>query len=135
MDTKANCRHLKKLTCKGTLRQVFIRVYRLEIQYVMLIFFDPALWTVAPLSFSLVPQSPFACVNKYTVYTCTVCKGGGEHGVLGLRQINTCRSIFFRWQHFALPSMSLIFLRYWRSPFFLEMPVKRMHRLQGYTTK
>jgi hypothetical protein len=25
-DTKANCRHLKKLTCKGTSRQVFIRV-------------------------------------------------------------------------------------------------------------
>ncbi len=26
IDTKAKCRHLKKLTCKGTLRQVFIRV-------------------------------------------------------------------------------------------------------------
>jgi hypothetical protein len=37
-DTKAKCRHLKKLTCKGTLRQVFIRVYRLEIQSVRLIF-------------------------------------------------------------------------------------------------
>ncbi len=24
MDLKAKCRHLKKLTCKGTLRQVFI---------------------------------------------------------------------------------------------------------------
>ncbi len=29
IDTKAKCRHRKKLTCKGTLRQVFIRVYRL----------------------------------------------------------------------------------------------------------
>jgi hypothetical protein len=28
IDTIAKCRHLKKLTCKGTLRQVFIRVYR-----------------------------------------------------------------------------------------------------------
>ncbi len=28
----------KKLTCKGTLRQVFIRVYRLKVQSVMLIF-------------------------------------------------------------------------------------------------
>ncbi len=37
-DTKAKCRHLKILTCKGTLRQVFIRVYRLEIQSVMLVF-------------------------------------------------------------------------------------------------
>jgi|688.fasta_scaffold923257_1 hypothetical protein len=27
-DTKANCHHLKKFTCQGTLRQVFIRVYR-----------------------------------------------------------------------------------------------------------
>ncbi len=38
VDTKAKCRHLKKLTCKGTLRQVFIKVYRLEKQSVMLIF-------------------------------------------------------------------------------------------------
>ncbi len=37
-DTKAKCRHLKKLTCKETLREVFIRVYRLEIQSVMLVF-------------------------------------------------------------------------------------------------
>ena len=38
IDTKAKCRHLKKLTCKGALRQSFIRVYRLEIQSVMLVF-------------------------------------------------------------------------------------------------
>jgi hypothetical protein len=40
IDTKAICCHChpKKLTCKGTLRQVFIRVYRLEIQSVMLVF-------------------------------------------------------------------------------------------------
>jgi hypothetical protein len=38
IDTKAKCRHLKKLTCKGTLRQVFIRVYRLGIQSDMLVF-------------------------------------------------------------------------------------------------
>jgi hypothetical protein len=37
-ETKAKCRHLKKFTCKGTLRQVFIRVYRLEIQSVMLVY-------------------------------------------------------------------------------------------------
>ncbi len=43
IEGNAKCRHLKKLTCKGTLRQVFIRVYRLEIQSVMLVFFDPAL--------------------------------------------------------------------------------------------
>jgi hypothetical protein len=38
IHTKAKCRLLKKLTCKGTLRQVFIRVYRLEVQSVMLVF-------------------------------------------------------------------------------------------------
>ncbi len=43
IDTKAKFRHLKKLTCEGTLRQVFIRFYRLEIQSVMLHgIFDPA---------------------------------------------------------------------------------------------
>ncbi len=38
IEGNAKCRHLKKLTCEGTLRQVFIRVYRLEIQSVMLVF-------------------------------------------------------------------------------------------------
>jgi hypothetical protein len=52
LGTKAKCRHLKILTCTGTLRQVFIRVYRLEMQSVGI--FDPALWTVGPLTFSLV---------------------------------------------------------------------------------
>ena len=33
----AKCRHLKILTCTGTLRQVIIRVYRLEIQSIMLV--------------------------------------------------------------------------------------------------
>ena len=37
-DTKAKCCHLKKFNCKGPLRQVFIQVYRLEIQSVMLVF-------------------------------------------------------------------------------------------------
>ncbi len=30
--------NLKRFTCEGTLRQVVVRVYRLEIQLVMLIF-------------------------------------------------------------------------------------------------
>jgi hypothetical protein len=38
IDTKAKYRHLKKLTCKVTLRQVFMKVYRLEKQSVMLVF-------------------------------------------------------------------------------------------------
>jgi hypothetical protein len=48
IDTKAKCRHLKKFTCQGTLRQVFLRVYRLEKQSVMLVFSTLA---VAPLFF------------------------------------------------------------------------------------
>jgi hypothetical protein len=46
--------------------------------------FDPALCTIAPLTVSLVQLPPphlLPCVNKYTVYTYTVCMGGG--GVMG----------------------------------------------------
>ncbi len=80
----------KKLTCEGTLRQVFIRIYRLEIQSVMLVLLTQLLWTIAPLP-SLwfnSPPSLLACVNKYTVYL--------GYGVLGLRQINTWRKIPFQ---------------------------------------
>ncbi len=48
IDTKAKCRHLKKFICKGTLRQVFVRIYRLEIQSVMLVF-STQLWELLPL--------------------------------------------------------------------------------------
>ena len=72
-DTKTKCRHLKKLTCKGTLWQVFIRVYRLGIQSVMLVhIFDPGFVNYCPsLTFSLVhlPPSP--------VYADGVRVGGG----------------------------------------------------------
>ncbi len=56
-DIKAKCRHLKKFTCKWTSLQVFIRVYRQRYRQSCL-YFDPALWTVAPLTFSLVQLSP-----------------------------------------------------------------------------
>jgi hypothetical protein len=59
---------------RGTLRQVFISVYRLEIQSVMLVF-STQLWELLPLWFNSPPPPP--CVNRYTVYTYTVCKGGG----------------------------------------------------------
>jgi hypothetical protein len=82
---------------------VFIRVYRLEIvnflrTFSHVGFFNPALWSVlspvAPFPFSQVQPPPpplIPCLNKYTLYTYTVCKGG--HRVLGLRQINTCRKV------------------------------------------
>ncbi len=56
VDTKTKCRHLKKLTCKGSLRQVFIRVYRLEIQSVGI--FYTQLCVLLPLSPSLWFKSP-----------------------------------------------------------------------------
>ncbi len=89
-----------------TSRQVFIRVYRPEI-FSHGGIFNSALWTIALFSGSHLPPSSFPCVNKYIIYTCTVCKGEG-YGVLGLRQI---KHQFFWWRHFALPSMSLIFVR------------------------
>ncbi len=118
IDTKAKCRYLKKLTCKGILRQVIIRVFRLKVQSVMLVFsvsfvnccsFLPSLW------FSTLPPSPLSYVNK-SVFTKTVCKSRGGYRVLDLRHINTCRMVplqvnYFKWGHFALPSMSLVFLR------------------------
>ena len=69
VDTKAKCQHLKKLTCKGTLRQVFIRVYRLEIrvQWFWLFFTfwgitthpwnpkGPRIWKLAKKNFKLHP--------------------------------------------------------------------------------
>jgi hypothetical protein len=63
-------RQLKKLTCKSTLRQVFLRIYGLEIQSVMLVFSTQLCkLLIAPLTLSLVQISPLPCVNKYTVYT------------------------------------------------------------------
>ncbi len=63
----------KNLPCKGTLRQVFIRVEQTGDTIGGVGIFVPALWAVAPLTFPLVqlspPPSPLPCVNKYTVYT------------------------------------------------------------------
>ncbi len=114
IDTKVKCRHLNIMACKGILGQVFIIVYRLEIWTVMLVF-RSSFVNCCPsnLSGSSIPRPPFLVwISIGTVYTYTVCK----RGVLGLRQIYTCRKVplrvsYFRWQHFALPSMSLIFLR------------------------
>jgi hypothetical protein len=65
---------IKKLTCEGTLRQVFIRVYRLEMQSDII---STQLCDLLPLSGSIssVPSPPFPVVNK------CVCVGGG--GVWG----------------------------------------------------
>jgi hypothetical protein len=132
IDTKAKFRSSKKLTCKGTLRQVFIRVHRLELQLVMstqlceLLPHQPSLW------FNILP-SPFPCMSKYTVLIVHVYSVQGRgYGGLALRQINTCRKVplqvnFFRWWHLALPSMSLMFLRFLWSLFLVLYTVVFVH--------
>ncbi len=50
MEANAECLHLKKLVRKGTLWQVFIRFYRLEITNILgtssVGIFNPSLWSV-----------------------------------------------------------------------------------------
>jgi hypothetical protein len=75
IDSQAKC-HLKKFTCKGTLRQVFIRVYTLNIQSVKFVF-SAQLCELLPLSPCLwfnSPPLPLTCVNKCTCIQCV--KGG-----------------------------------------------------------
>jgi hypothetical protein len=81
-------------------------------------YFRPELWTVALLTFSLVQLHPPAHFPVWIsiLYTRIHCVRGGGYGALGFRQVNTCCKVslqinFFRWRHFALPSMSIIFLR------------------------
>jgi hypothetical protein len=85
------CRQQKKLTCKGILRQVFIRVYRPEMHSVMLVL-STQLCELLPLylTFSLVELSPPFSVWRCILYIRIQCERGGGYGVLGLRQINTC---------------------------------------------
>ncbi len=92
IEVNAKCCHLKKLTCKGTLRQVFIIVYRLVFSTQLCDLYSPLL----PLSPSLwfnFPPFPARISVMYTSIQC-VRKGGADNGVLGLRQINTCRNPF-----------------------------------------
>ena len=69
----------KKFTCKWTVRQVFIRVYRLEIQSVMLVF-STEFCELLPL-----PQPSLQKLLDHPKQNL------GEEG--GLRQINTCRKV------------------------------------------
>ncbi len=116
IECKSKCRHLKKFTCKGTLRQVFI-------------------W-LRPRT--PIPSTPYSLYNVYRILIHTGGGGGGEvelermeegqqftklgwkyqHDRLYLPRlcktlINTCRKFslqvnFFRWRHFALVSIYLI---------------------------
>ncbi len=59
---------------------VFDRVYRVEIQSVLLVF-SAAFLNFCPSNLLSGKLPPLSCVNKYTVYTYTVCKMGG-YGVI-----------------------------------------------------
>jgi hypothetical protein len=74
IDVKARCRNLKQFTYKGTLRHVFIRVYRLEKDNFLGTFshvdiFNPACDLYSSLlSGSTLPLSlPSLHVNKYSI--------------------------------------------------------------------
>ncbi len=80
IEGNAKCRHLRKLTFKDTFQQVFIRVYRTGDSFSHVGIFELALWTVAPLIFSLVQLSPLLLfpVPKYRIYRpCVAWRGGG----------------------------------------------------------
>ncbi len=96
----------KKSGLKGTLRQVFIRVYRLEINSVLLVFRRSFMnyCTSNLLSGSTLPPPPFPVrISKYTLNTYTVRKGGPGRYIHAAKSLY--RSILFRWRHFALPSL------------------------------
>ncbi len=77
IDTKAKWLHIKKLSCNGTLLQVFIRVYRLEIQSVMLVF-STQLVNFCPLPSLWFNSPPFPVwISILYMYTYRACKGAG----------------------------------------------------------
>jgi hypothetical protein len=104
IEGNAKCRHLTKLTCKGTLHQVFIRINRLEIANFLSTFslhFNPPLGSVmscvAPLPFSLINSPslppPFPVWIRVN-YPCIQCVRGMGYGVLGLKQLNLPQNPF-----------------------------------------
>ncbi len=94
IDTKTKCHNLKLLTCKETLRQVFIRVYRLEITSVMFVFSTQICELLPSNLLSGSTPSPFLLwiIKMYRYIVCKVPYGIG-YGVPGFRQLNTGRKV------------------------------------------
>jgi hypothetical protein len=114
-DTKAKCRH-KKWPVKGLYGRCLSEIIDWRCWYVGI--FDQALWTVAPLPFSLVQLSPssLSFVNKYCIlYAHILCVRGGVWGSGPQTEKQPPQSPladqFFRRRHFAMFPISLIFLR------------------------
>ncbi len=110
IDIKSKCHHLKKLTSKETLRQVFIRVYRLEIKLVMLVF-RPSFVNCCPSNLLSGSTSPFPSFPVWIsiLYIRIQCVRGVCMGFKASDRLTPSQVNFFRWRHFALSSLSLIF--------------------------
>jgi hypothetical protein len=104
----------KKLTCKGPSRWVFIRVYKQEIQSVMLVFSTQLCELLSPnlLSGSTLPP-PFP-VSKYSIYRYRQCVTGRGVGVLSPvgdnipQEFNTLYLARFRTYKIARPPQTKI---------------------------
>jgi hypothetical protein len=114
INNKAKCRHLKNLPIKGLCGRCLSEIidWRYDQSY---FYFRPSFVNCCPsplLSGSTLPPFLFPVCILFT--RIQYLKGGGV-GVLGLGQMNICPFLlqvnFFRRRHFALPSMSLVFLR------------------------
>ncbi len=141
-DNKTKCRHLKKLTCRGSLRQCLLEfiVWRYGQSWR---YFRPSFLNYCPsnLFCGSPPPSPPPFLCQSTVYT--ACENGGDHVLQEFNTLYLTRfgnykiarppqtitrevrgpqtdkhlpqnpftgSIFFRWRHFALLSICLVFL-------------------------
>jgi hypothetical protein len=94
IDTKAKCRHLQKLSVNGLCK---------------LLPLSPSLWFSSPPPF-------LVWISTVCVLHTAVCKGGGGQWGSGPQTAkhlprSPFTGHFFLFQHFALPSMSIIFLR------------------------
>ncbi len=83
IDTKAKCRHLKNWSVKGLCGRCFIRVYRLNIKSVMLVFSTQLCKTIAFSMVQLSPNPP--SLFEYILYTHVQCVEWGGGGVWGSR--------------------------------------------------
>ncbi len=94
IDTTAKCHHLTILTCKGTCGRClseFIDWRYSQFSHVGI--FLPALWTLAPLTFSLFQLSPLVPVWISIMCACIQCVRGWGYEVLDSGQINTWRKV------------------------------------------
>jgi hypothetical protein len=113
IDTKAKCRHLKKLTCKGTLRQVFICLITPPPH-------PPVTHCIRTCTYTHREGGRGERWTREKVRGAKVHKAGSKIptwltwlNVSPVRSENTCRKItlqviFLKWRHFALVSIKLI---------------------------